>query len=268
MSNQAWCSRWAGWEKVRCPDCKTIFVVAAGPQLPVTETAIRARPAGMVSPAAGVQGTEPLDVLPVQSRTRPTSGDPQTVTDHARRRGKPASSANSGSLALLVSIMLGLGFAGILVLSVVGYVAYRASVQEKSGPRQPGQSDLYVTQHDPVPPPLFREVDVPPEPVRPGRPVPTLARRSPTSGETRVPLIRSVSVSNTCVWSVAFNKDGSTLLTGEGYFGPPGHVNSGTLPTVNSSKRCCPLSPTSWARLSPPGAVRGLCHRQPGPAYI
>jgi WD40 repeat protein len=36
--------------------------------------------------------------------------------------------------------------------------------------------------------------------------------------------VRSIKVANRCVWGVAFGKDSDILLTGDGYFGPPGQV--------------------------------------------
>jgi WD40 repeat protein len=46
----------------------------------------------------------------------------------------------------------------------------------------------------------------------------------PPQVDPRVPLVRSIKAHTTCVWSVAFSADGGTLLTADGYFGPPGHV--------------------------------------------
>jgi WD40 repeat protein len=51
---------------------------------------------------------------------------------------------------------------------------------------------------------------------------PDLPPDGPVPGE--LPPIRTIPVANRCVWSVAFGQNGDVLLTGDGYFGPPGQV--------------------------------------------
>jgi WD40 repeat protein len=105
--------------------------------------------------------------------------------------------------------------AGVVVLSGAALLASLLWVLGSlEAPAQPGpvagnpagvnvQQPVWINQ--PLPPPAPIE--------------PPLAKRDP-----QVPLIRSLRVSQRCVWSAALSKDGNTLLTGDGYFGPPGHV--------------------------------------------